>query len=160
VQHTITPAQIGLVKGSFARISLNPREIGTCFYTRLFELDPKLQVLFGASMREQGQALFTMIDLVVRILDFQQQLVPIIYDLGRRHAAYGVSESDYLTFRNALLDTLETALGEHFTPEVRDAWGAAYDFMKSVMEQAHAHVRQGRTLPFRKAPPIEEELDQ
>jgi hemoglobin-like flavoprotein len=156
----MTPVQIGLVKESFSRLSPNGREIGLRFYTRLFELDPKLRVQFRSGMDEQGQALFSMIGLLVRVLDFQQQLVPIIYDLGRRHAAYGVTESDYQTFRNALIDTLETALGEHFTPDARDAWGMAYDFMRSVMEQAHAHVREGKTLPFRRTlPSLEEELD-
>ncbi|HEX6827570.1 MAG TPA: globin domain-containing protein [Burkholderiales bacterium] len=156
----MTPAQLGLVKMSFARIASRSGELGTTFYQRLFQLEPRLQELFHGSVPSQGFALFTMIDLIVRTLDYQKQVVPIIYELGKRHAAYGVMEGDYATFRTALLDTLEGALGEVFTPELREAWGSAYDFMAGVMEEAHAHVRQGRTLPYRPAPPVEEEADQ
>lgn len=157
----MTPAQLGLVKKTFGRISSRSGELGTRFYQRLFELDPRLQVLFHGNLPNQGFALFSMIDLIVRTLDYQNQVVPIIYELGKRHAAYGVVESDYATFRTALLDTLRDALGEAFTPEVHAAWGAAYDFMAGVMEEAHSHVREGKTLPYRRnAPRVEEEADQ
>jgi len=160
-RQSMTPLQIGLVKQSFARIASDSRRIGFRFYERLFELEPRLEGLFHTAPRDQGGALFSMIDLIVRTLDYQEQLVPIIYDLGRRHAAYGVNEQDYATFRRALLDTLEKALGAAFTPEVQDAWGAAYDFMARVMEEAQDHVKAGRTLPYRKAGPrVEEEADQ
>ena len=155
----MTPAQLRLVKTTFARLSAQSAELGAQFYQRLFQLDPRLQVLFPGNMPNQGFALFSMIGLIVRTLDYQNQVVPIIYELGKRHAAYGVLESDYATFRNALLDTLEAALGEDFTREVNEAWGAAYDFMAGVMEEAHTHVRQGRTLPYRAAPRVEEEAD-
>lgn len=158
---TMTPAQIGLVKQSFARIAGNSQEIGFRFYQRLFEREPRLEGLFQTSPRSQGGALFSMIDLIVRTLDYQEQLIPIIYDLGRRHAAYGVTEHDYGVFRAALLDTLEKALGPAFTPEVQDAWGAAYDFMARVMEEAQNHVKAGRTLPYRRTGArVEEEADQ
>lgn len=159
-QQPMNPSHIRLVKRTFTHIAPNSREIGSRFYTRLFELDPKLRALFQSGMRDQGQAMFSMVDLIVRTLDFQEQLVPIIYDLGRRHATYGIAESDYLTFRRALLDTLEAALAEAFTPEVQDAWGAAYDFMAGVMKQAHHHVLEGKTLPYRRVLPLEQELDQ
>jgi len=157
----MSPLQIGLVKQSFARIAGDSRELGFRFYQRLFEREPRLEGLFQTAPRDQGGALFSMIDLIVRTLDYQEQLIPIIYDLGRRHAAYGVTEQDYGVFRAALLDTLEKALGPAFTPEVREAWGAAYDFMARVMEEAQNHVKAGRTLPYRRmGARVEEEADQ
>ncbi len=159
--YAMTPTEIGLVKRSFAPIASDSRQIGFRFYRRLFELDPRLEGLFRTAPRDQGGALFSMIDLIVRTLDYQEQLLPIIYDLGRRHAAYGVTTEDYDTFRTALLDTLGEALGPEFTPEVRDAWAAAYNFMAQVMEEAQEHVKAGRTLPYRRAgSPIQEEADQ
>jgi hemoglobin-like flavoprotein len=156
----MTPAQIGLVKTTFSRLAPRSGELGTRFYQRLFQLDPRLQVLFHGDIPNQGFALFSMIDLIVRTLDYREQVVPIIYELGKRHAAYGVLESDYGTFRAALLETLQGGLEDAFTPEVEQAWGAAYDFMAGVMAEAHAHVREGRTLPYRPAPRVEEEADQ
>ncbi len=157
----MTRKQITLVKQTFARISDRSPDLALDFYQRLFQRDPRLQVLFHGNLPDQGQALFSMIQLIVRTLDYQEQVVPIVYELGKRHAAYGVGAPDYATFRGALLDTLESALDDGFTSDVRDAWGAAYDFMAAVMEEAHAHVREGKTLPFRKLGPVlEEEADQ
>ena len=160
MQNPMTRKQINLVKQTFTRISDRSDELGLDFYHRLFQQDPKLQVLFHGNLPNQGQALFSMIQLIVRTLDYQEQVVPIVYELGKRHAAYGVGGADYATFRGALLDTLQAAIGNGFTAEVRDAWGAAYDFMAGVMEEAQAHVREGKTLPFRRlGPHLEEEAD-
>lgn len=156
----MSPAQLRLVKSTFNKLSPQSAELGARFYQRLFQLDPRLQVLFPGNLPNQGFALFSMIGLIVRTLDYQNQVVPIIYELGKRHAAYGVLESDYATFRGALLETLEGALGEGFSPEVRDAWGAAYDFMAGVMAEAHSHIREGKTLPYRRsASQIDEDMD-
>lgn len=156
----MNPAQLRLVKTTFNKLSPQSAELGTRFYQRLFQLDPRLQVLFPGNLPNQGFALFSMIGLIVRTLDYQNQVVPIIYELGKRHAAYGVLESDYATFRDALLETLHGALGEGFSPEVRDAWGAAYDFMAGVMAEAHSHIREGKTLPYRRsASQIDEDMD-
>lgn len=161
MQNPMSPKQIALVKKTFARISHRSSELGLHFYERLFQLDPRLQVLFHGNLGNQGQALFSMIHLIVRTLDYQEQVVPIVYELGKRHAAYGVGGPDYATFRRALLDTLESALADGFTKEVREAWGEAYDFMAGVMDEANTHVREGKTLPFRKLGPLlEEEADQ
>lgn len=159
MENRMTPAQLRLVKATFDRLCPQSAELGTRFYQRLFDLDPRLQVLFQGSMPNQGFALFSMIGLIVRTLDYQSQVAPIIYELGKRHAAYGVRESDYATFRAALLDTLQAALGDAFTPEVCAAWGAAYDFTAGVMEEAHSHIREGKTLPYRRAPRVEEDSD-
>ena len=157
----MSPNQIALVKKTYAGVFHRSGELGAYFYQRLFQRDPRLQVLFQGNLSNQGQALFSMIHLIVRTLDYQEQVVPIVYELGKRHAAYGVGGSDYATFRGALLDTLESALGEGFTKEVGEAWEAAYDFMAGVMEEANTHVREGKTLPFRKLSPlIEEDVDQ
>ena len=55
--------------------------------------------------------------------------------LGRRHSGYGVQDKDYGTVGKALIWTLEQGMGEDFTPEVRDAWMAAYGMIAQVMQQ-------------------------
>ncbi len=44
-----------------------------------------------------------------------------------RHVGYGVKLVDYDALREALLWTLEQALGEDFTPAVRETWAVCYD---------------------------------
>jgi hemoglobin-like flavoprotein len=99
----------------------------------LFELDPTLRPLFKGDMEEQGRKLMEMIELAVRGLDRQEALLPALAALGRRHAGYGVNESDYETVGAALLWTLEQGLGPSFTPDIREAWAALYRFVADTM---------------------------
>ncbi len=61
-------------------------------------------------------------------------LAPVVRQLGARHASYGVRTEHYATVGAALLWTLEQGLGAKFTPEVREAWAAAYDLLSEVMQ--------------------------
>ena len=54
-------------------------------------------------------------------------------NLGKQHVAYRVEKKHYYTLGLALLDTLETCLGDDFTPEIKDAWLSTYTTMSSVM---------------------------
>jgi nitric oxide dioxygenase len=63
-------------------------------------------------------------------------LAPVIEALGRRHAGYGVKDEHYTAVATALLWALEQSLGARFTPDVRDAWSAAYGLLASTMQGA------------------------
>ena len=49
-------------------------------------------------------------------------------------------EGHYASVGQALLWTLERGLGEAFTPEVRDAWAAAYALLSAAMIEAAAEA--------------------
>jgi hemoglobin-like flavoprotein len=69
-----------------------------------------------------------------------------VRQLGARHARYGVEESFYATFGEALLWTLGRLLGERFTPEVREAWSEAYETLAAAMRQSAAEAREARAV--------------
>jgi hemoglobin-like flavoprotein len=77
-----------------------------------------------------------MLTAAVKGLDRLDQLVPVVQDLGRRHAHYGVADAHYDTVGAALLWTLEKGLGKAFTEETRDAWATVYGLLASVMKEA------------------------
>jgi nitric oxide dioxygenase len=87
-------------------------------------------------MRIQGVKLMTMLTMVVYNLPEPGQVLPTIRDLAVRHAKYGVKLGDYDAMREALLWTLEQALGEDFRPSVRDAWTVCYDELAGEMKAA------------------------
>jgi hemoglobin-like flavoprotein len=91
-------------------------------------------------MHEQGRKLMQMIGLAVSKLDALDELVPVVEALGRRHAGYGVKESDYDTVGSALLWTLEKGLGAAFTADVEAAWAAVYQVLASTMKTAAKSV--------------------
>jgi len=132
----VTAAQKTLVQDSFADIATIADDAAMLFYQRLFELDPSLRRMFPADMTEQRKKLLQMLTAAVKGLDRLEQLVPVVQDLGRRHARYGVRESHYETVGEALLWTLEMGLGRGFTAQVRDAWVAVYGLLATTMQDA------------------------
>ena len=132
----MTPDQIALVQESWQHVLPIRGTAAELFYTRLFSLDPALRPLFPDDMTEQRQKLMAMISTAVSGLDRVDTLVPAVQDLGRRHAAYGVKNEYYATVGAALLWTLEKGLEDAFTPDVKDAWTAAYTLLSSTMKDA------------------------
>ena len=151
----MTPEQQDLVRESWRRFEPTMREAGAQFYDRLFALDPVLQRLFaGVDMAEQEQKLMAMLAQIVQVIDRPDQLVGPVAGLGRRHVHYGVKDADYESVGAALLWTLEQALGDAFTPEVRAAWSEAYLVVATVMRRAAAReVITGEMPAVRRGPP-------
>ena len=107
----LTVHQKTLVQDSFAIVAPIADDAAALFYRRLFELDPSLQRMFRGDMAEQRRKLMQMLTAAVKGLDRLDQLVPVVKDLGRRHATYGVEDRHYETVGAALLWTLEKGLG-------------------------------------------------
>ncbi|WP_298547804.1 globin family protein [uncultured Aquimarina sp.] len=131
---------IELVQTSFSKVAPIAETAAGIFYNKLFELDPELKKIFPAddaeAMKGQGNKLMTMLSSAVAGLSNIDRLIPILQDLGKRHVDYKVESSHYDTVGAALLSTLETGLGEDFTPEVETAWADTYSIMASVMKTA------------------------
>lgn len=81
--------------------------------------------------------LLSAIAMVVNALDRLDSVIENVRALARRHVQYGVAEHHYGTVGAALLWTLEQGLGkQEFTPEVREAWSAAYSQLSHAMIEA------------------------
>lgn len=130
---------VELVQTSFEKVKPIADTAATIFYTKLFELDPKLKPLFPNSeeaMAAQGNKLMTMLGAAVMGLSDIEKLIPVLEDLAKRHVDYKVETSHYATVGAALLDTLAAGLGDAFTPEVKEAWTKVYGVMSDVMIKA------------------------
>jgi len=132
----MTPHQIALVQGSWKDVLAIAETAAQLFYLRLFALDPSLRPMFKGELREQGRKLIAMMSVAVNGLARIETLVPVIEALGRRHAGYGVKDEHYATVASALLWALEKGLGSRFTPDMQDAWTAAYGLLATTMQGA------------------------
>ena len=132
------PEQITMIKSSWEKVKPISEKAAELFYGKLFELDPQLKPLFKGDMKEQGRKLMAMITTAVNSLDKLDSIVPSVQDLGVRHVKYGVKDKDYDTVGTALIWTLQTGLGDAFTPALKDAWVTTYTVLASTMKTAAA----------------------
>jgi hemoglobin-like flavoprotein len=127
--------QIDTVQRTFALAAPMADEIATRFYQRLFELDPSLRPLFHGDIQQQGQKLMTVLAFAVAGLSKPETILEPVRRLGERHVSYGVQPHHYATVGDALLWTLGELFGPAFTPEVKEAWAAAYGLLAGVMQE-------------------------
>lgn len=128
-----------LVQESFKKVLPIADTAVEIFYDKLFIIDPNLKQLFPKNeqlMHAQRNKLRDMLASAVNGLSNLDALVPILQGLGRRHIDYKVEKAHYDSVGLALLQALETGLGDEFTPEIKDAWAEVYGVMASVMTEA------------------------
>jgi len=135
----MTPEKIALVQQSFAKVVPIADQAAVLFYDRLFEIAPDVKPMFHGDMAEQRRKLMATLGVVVTRLTRIETVLPAASALAKRHVTYGVKDEHYPIVGAALLWTLEKGLGEAWTPDVAEAWTAAYGTLSGYMiSEAHA----------------------
>jgi hemoglobin-like flavoprotein len=133
----MTPVQRKLVQTSWGQVAPIADAAATMFYARLFLIDPTTRPLFRATnMAPQRKKLVQMLTMAVAGLERLDVLVPVVEELGRRHAGYGVKDAHYDSVGEALLWTLEQGLGAAWNAETKAAWIEVYGLLSGIMRRA------------------------
>jgi hemoglobin-like flavoprotein len=145
VRTAMTPTQVSLVQESFKHIGRQSHEASRMFYDELFQLAPELQQLFPEDLTRHRLKFIQMLSAIVRSLDHIETISEDVTDLGRRHMSYDVEEEHYAILGQALLTMLNRLLGPDLTPEISNAWAAAYEMIARVMQESSAvpHTAEG-----------------
>jgi len=129
----MTPDQVKLVQQSFAKVAPISETAAVLFYDRLFEIAPKVKAMFPTDMTEQRRKLMATLAVVVGGLGNLESILPAASALAKRHVSYGAKAEHYPVVGSALLWTLEKGLGDGWTPDVAEAWTAAYGTLSGFM---------------------------
>jgi hemoglobin-like flavoprotein len=170
----VSPRTVELVQRSWAQVMPISDAAASLFYDRLFELDPSVRPLFKSDMAQQKKKLMQTLSIAVDGLSNPTKLIPVLEQLGIRHAGYMVQDHHYGLVGEALLWTLREGLGDSFTSEIESAWKEVYGLVASVMKKAAAsspapkpQARPPTPVPLAPAPPappaaapsVEEEIE-
>jgi hypothetical protein len=117
----------------------------------IFEIAPQAKGLFPFAIlyEDNDETLFKdprflmhakgvvgMLDVAVNMLG--PDLEPVtkaLEDLGARHCQYDVIAAHYPIVGEALLKTLEAALGDAWTPTVKEGWTGIFGFVSDSMQR-------------------------
>lgn len=84
--------------------------------------------------RKHAKNVVGMLDSAVRFLGPDvSELEETLINLGAKHVGYGILPEHYPIVGQALIETLATALGEHFTDDLKESWAGVYGFITSSM---------------------------
>lgn len=129
---------VELIKESF-NVGLVPKaeELAEFFYNDLFTRYPEVKPLFEkTNMASQKKKLMASLKFLVDNLENSTALSDALTALGQRHAAYNVKAEHYPMVADCLLAALSNALGDKWTPELREAWTELYMTAAGIMQKA------------------------
>jgi hemoglobin-like flavoprotein len=107
------------------------------FYVKLFELDPKLKLLFGDDLQLRETKFLQLLDATVEALTRVDVMTAAVRELGIRNALFGDSDEHRRAVATALFWTLEKCLRKDFTQEVRASWTKTYEVLSQMIRSAN-----------------------
>jgi nitric oxide dioxygenase len=125
-----------IVQSTLPALRQHGETITRVFYKELLEENPALRPMFGAKDQASGaqaKRLAGAILAFVGNLDRLDMLGPAVTNIARRHVHLGVRAEHYPIVGKHLLRAMQTVLGEAATPEVLEAWAAAYGQLAEIM---------------------------
>jgi hemoglobin-like flavoprotein len=106
------------------------------FYVKLFELDPKLKLLFGDDLQLRETKFLQLLDATVEALTRVDVMTAAVRELGIRNPLFGDSDEHRRAVATALFWTLEKCLRKDFTQEVRASWTKTYEVLSQMIRSA------------------------
>ena len=127
---------------SFDAVAPRGEELVDDFYNRLFETAPAVRPLFSHDMTRQKAMLLSALVLVRKSLRDLDAIIPTLHNLGARHVAYGAKPEYYPLVGSVLIDSMAAVAGEAWTPEIEQAWSAAYAVVAGAMIEGAEQAEQ------------------
>jgi len=146
----LSSAQVDAVTASWDKVeALGAETVGVLLFKRIFEIAPEALQFFSFkdepdlyesdALKKHGALVVTTVGKAVAGLKDLEKLAPVVRNLGKAHANKGIVAAHYDVVGQALIDTLETGLGEEaFTEEVKGAWLSVYGIVKATMLEGQA----------------------
>jgi hemoglobin-like flavoprotein len=133
----MTSAQQQLLFDSWLELEPHADRAAMLFFDRLCVLDARCHALFDRDGHgDRTQTFRRMMAEVVGLHDDPREFVMRAAELGRRHAEYGVRETDYRSVHDAMLWALERTCPSLGAAGVRAAWNEAFAFVATIMRRA------------------------
>ena len=142
--------QVDAVTASWDKVAaLGAETVGVLLFKRIFEIAPEALQFFSFkdepnlyesdALKKHGALVVTTVGTAVAGLKDLEKLAPVLKNLGKAHANKGIVAAHYDVVGQALIDTLQTGLGdEAFTVEVKEAWQSVYGVAKATMLEGQA----------------------
>lgn len=132
----LTERQIEIVKSTVPVLQLHGETITKTFYRNLFEENPGLKDVFNMANQAKGdqqRALAASVIAYGANIDQLGNLGPAVSRITHKHCSLDVAPEHYPIVGRNLMRAIGEVLGDALTPEIADAWGAAYAQLADIL---------------------------
>lgn len=132
----MTSEQKQLITATVPVLKENGVLLTTHFYNRMFTHNPELKNLFNMGNQQSGKQQTA---LAMAVLAYAENianpgvLMPVVDRIGHKHVSLEIRPEQYQTVGKHLLASIQEVLGEAATPDIVDAWAAAYQQLANLM---------------------------
>ncbi|GAA4323550.1 NO-inducible flavohemoprotein [Mucilaginibacter gynuensis] len=119
------------------------------FYNRMFTHHPELKNMFNMGNQQSGKQQTA---LAMAVLAYAEHiadpsvLLPVVDRIGHKHISLDIRPEHYLIVGKHLIASIQEVLGEAATPEILDAWTAAYNQLAALMSGHEATLYEQQTI--------------
>ncbi|GEM45048.1 NO-inducible flavohemoprotein [Deinococcus cellulosilyticus] len=141
----LTETQLQLIKATVPVLKEHGATITAHFYKRMFARHPELQNVFNLTHQKTGAQSRSLAASVLAYAEYLDQpgfLSGMVGRIAHKHASLEVLPEHYPIVGENLLAAIQEVLGEAATPEIIDAWGAAYGILADIMIGAEKSLYQ------------------
>ncbi|MEV9641991.1 NO-inducible flavohemoprotein [Mammaliicoccus sciuri] len=120
---------IDIIKSTVPVLEQHGKTITTVFYRNMFEAHPELLDIFNHTNQSQGRqqtALANTVYAAAQHIDDLGAILPAVVQIAHKHVSLGILPEHYPIVGEYLLGAIKEVLGDAATPEIIDAWAAAY----------------------------------
>ncbi|POR32417.1 Flavohemoprotein [Tolypocladium paradoxum] len=134
----LTAQQIAIVKSTAPVVKQHGRTITKAFYREMLAAHPELKNYFSLRNQQTGAQQAALADAVFAYaahIDDLPKLGAAVEHIAHKHASLFVRADQYPIVGKFLVGAFAEVLGDALTPEVKDAWVAAYGQLADVFIQ-------------------------
>ncbi|GAB1200357.1 hypothetical protein APSETT444_009727 [Aspergillus pseudonomiae] len=132
----LSPEQIQLIKATVPVLQQHGANITTVFYDNMLTAHPELNAVFNNANKTNGhqpRALAGALFAYASHIDDLGALGPAVELICNKHASLYIQPDQYQIVGKFLLEAMGQVLGDALTPEILDAWAAAYWQLADLM---------------------------
>ncbi|MFM2600889.1 NO-inducible flavohemoprotein [Vibrio fortis] len=140
---------IDIIKSTIPLLESAGPALTTHFYQRMFSHNPELKDIFNMTHQQtgrQGVALFEAIAAYAKNIENLAALQGAVERIAQKHTSFNIQPEHYQIVGHHLIETLRELATEAFTPEVEEAWTAAYLFLAQIFIDREGELYLQRKL--------------
>lgn len=144
----MTVDQKNLVKATVPILKEHGVLLTSHFYNRMFEHNPELKHVFNMGNQrnnKQQTALAMAVLAYAEHIEDPSVLMPVVNNIGHKHTSLDIRPEHYAIVGRHLIASISEVLGDGATPELLEAWTAAYQQLASLMSGHEQKIYEQQT---------------
>ena len=147
----LTANQVAVIKQTVPVLQENGEVLTRHFYERMFRENPEVLTFFNPAHQKAGtqqRALAGAICAYAQHIENPAALADAVELIAQKHASLGIQAEHYPVVGENLLASIQEVLGEAVSPEIIDAWAAAYGVLATIFIDREQQIYQDQKTDF------------